>query len=59
MKLHIHFGIHRTGTTSIIRTILNNLNTLNKYGYLIPKLGFEHRHIKIAFLSLQFLKTEA
>ena len=49
MKLHIHFGIHRTGTTSIIRTILNNLNTLNKYGYLIPKLGFEHRHIKIAW----------
>ena len=49
MKLHIHFGIHRTGTTSIKRTLLNNLDTLNKYGYLIPKLGVERHHLKIAW----------
>ena len=40
MKIHIHFGIHRTGTTSIEQNlILNNLEVFQENGFLIPKLG--------------------
>ena len=49
MKLHIHFGIHRTGTTTIQKTIFNNLNTLNNNGYLYPEFGFKYNHTKLAW----------
>lgn len=48
-KMHIHFGIHRTGTTSIHRTLLKNKEALRKAGYLYPKLDVDYRHVKVAW----------
>jgi len=49
LKLHIHFGIHRTGTTSIHSALVNNLSCLSEYGYLYPDLGVERRHVRTAW----------
>jgi len=49
IKLHIHFGIHRTGTTSIHRNLVSNLDLLKKHNILYPELGFNHRHVKLAW----------
>lgn len=48
-KIHIHFGIHRTGTTSIHQNLLRNKDVLKKLGYIYPELGVSHRHVKIAW----------
>lgn len=48
-RLHLHFGIHRTGTTSIHRHLLGNLPVLNKLGICYPEMGVEHRHVKLAW----------
>lgn len=49
MRLHIHFGIHRTGTTSIHSTLISNLNKLQQNGILYPSLGVDHRHVRTAW----------
>lgn len=48
-RLHIHFGIHRTGTTSIHHNLLSNLDELEKQGIIYPELGVGHRHVKVAW----------
>ncbi len=48
-KIHIHFGIHRTGTTSIHKTLVSNRDELKEAGYLYPELGVSSRHVKIAW----------
>ena len=49
MRLHIHFGIHRTGTSSIHRNLSTNKNILLDNGILYPELGVESRHVKLAW----------
>lgn len=48
-RLHIHFGIHRTGTTSIHRNLYNNFSTLRKMGIYYPDIGMKHRHVQLAW----------
>ncbi|MFM9268980.1 hypothetical protein ACJ7V3_01785 [Halomonas elongata] len=48
-RLHIHFGIHRTGTTSIHHNLLGNAEELERQGYIYPELGVGHRHVKTAW----------
>lgn len=48
-NLHIHFGIHRTGTTSIHHNLLNNTEELENQGYIYPDLGVNHRHVRTAW----------
>jgi hypothetical protein len=52
LKLHIHFGIHRTGTTSIHSTMVSNLVALRECGILYPELGVDHRHVRVAWKLL-------
>lgn len=49
MHLHIHFGIHRTGTTSIHSTLVNNLERFKDQGVLYPELDVNHRHVRTAW----------
>ncbi|KAA0019011.1 hypothetical protein F0A16_06550 [Salinicola corii] len=52
MKLHIHFGIHRTGTTSIHHRLYANRERLSDFGCYYPDLGVGCRHVKIAWQLL-------
>ena len=45
----MHFGIHRTGTTSIHRSLVKSKDRLYKNGVLYPELGVNHRHVKLAW----------
>lgn len=47
--MHIHFGIHRTGTTSIHSTLVNNLEKFEEQGVLYPELDVNHRHVRTAW----------
>ncbi len=49
MKLHIHFGIHRTGTTSIHKALSASAEILKSHGILYPDLGVGRRHVKLAW----------
>lgn len=49
MKLHIHFGVHRTGTTSIHKALSGSVGILRSHGVLYPNLGVNHRHVKLAW----------
>ena len=40
MKLIIHIGLHKTGSTYIQNTFYNNYSELIKNGFLFPKTGF-------------------
>lgn len=48
-KLIIHFGIHRTGTTALQRTLRFNQSHLKKQGVLYPDLGYKGDHAKVAW----------
>lgn len=48
-RLHIHFGIHRTGTTSIHKCLFGNLQALDSMGVCYPEMGVGHRHVKLAW----------
>lgn len=39
MRIYLHIGTHKTGTTSIQTTLAANEDTLRKQGYLYPKSG--------------------
>jgi len=49
LKLHIHFGIHRTGTTSIHKNLLENIDLLNSKNILYPNLDVGHNHVQMAW----------
>jgi hypothetical protein len=51
-RLHIHFGIHRTGTTSIHKHLSGNLPVLREMGVCYPEMGVGHRHVKLAWQLL-------
>lgn len=39
MKIYVHIGTHKTGTTSIQLTLASNEKALRKQGYLYPQSG--------------------
>jgi hypothetical protein len=47
--LFIHFGVHRTGTTALQKTLLKNASTLKHSGVLYPDLGHGCNHAKISW----------
>lgn len=49
IRLHVHFGMHRTGTTSIHRSFFKSKDELFRNGVLYPELGVDHRHVKLAW----------
>jgi hypothetical protein len=48
-KLVVHFGIHRTGTTSLQDLLCKNAENLKKQGILYPHLDARHQHSKISW----------
>lgn len=48
-NLLIHFGIHRTGTTTLQGILKHNANALRNQGILYPQLGHDHDHSRIAW----------
>lgn len=57
-KLIIHFGVHRTGTTSLQQTLKANVNHLFSAGFLYPDLGHNYNHGKIAWGLIQNKKGQ-
>ncbi len=47
MKLILHFGIHRTGSTSIQKCLENSYNVLKSHGFLYPKIKGMNGHIQL------------
>lgn len=52
MNLHIHFGVHRTGSTSLQNLLKNNKVHLLNNGFLYPHLNVDYKHTKIAWQLL-------
>ena len=48
-NLIIHFGVHRTGTTALQKTLKYNQKYLASQGVLYPDLGYKGDHAKIAW----------
>lgn len=48
-RLHIHFGIHRTGTSSIHHHLYRNLSALKEIGICYPNMDVGHRHVKLVW----------
>ena len=51
-QLVLHFGIHRTGSTSIQKTLLDNKGKLASMGYCYPSLFNQQGHSKAAWLLI-------
>jgi hypothetical protein len=47
--LFLHFGVHRTGTTALQKTLLKNAPELKRSGILYPDLGLGCNHAKISW----------
>ncbi|QEM82177.1 hypothetical protein [Halomonas binhaiensis] len=50
MKLYIHFGIHRTGSTSIQACLNNSFNILKSHGFLYPRIKGMSDHVRIPWM---------
>lgn len=48
-NLIVHFGIHRTGTTTIQRILQHNIHKLADQGILLPRINNSHDHSSIAW----------
>jgi len=49
IKMKLHFGIQRTGSTTVQRCLVANSELLKKNGYLYPLLGVNFRHNGLAW----------
>lgn len=49
INLILHFGVHRTGTTTIQGFLKQNANKLIDEGFLYPHMGFDYKHVRVSW----------
>ncbi|ORT51886.1 hypothetical protein ST37_04190 [Vibrio sp. qd031] len=60
-KLFLHIGPHKTGSTSIQRSLIDNRYELNNHGIVYPEIGFHymgHHKLAEALLNDNFTKAK-